>query len=195
MTPASRRSPFAALVLLGAAALTATALAACTGGPATPSSSPATDASASAPATTPSTAPEVTPTVDPPEAGCSTVLTEAANAQLLADGLEQVDVGMSTYYPIADELIAAGGIACKWGRPSSDASITVVQLTGIDVASSEWPASLQAAGYTQTDDPVAGTYSGPADPGTGVPSVVVVAPDRLTFVSAPPHAADLAPAQ
>jgi hypothetical protein len=128
----------------------------------------------------------------PGEPGCDSVLTDAARAQLEADGLEQVDVGASTYYAIADDLVEAGGLACKWGRPSSDVSMTVVQLSGVDVATSEWPAALAAEGYVETGDPVPGAYTGPADPGTGLPSVVVVTADRLTFVSAPTFAVDVA---
>ena len=184
MTTSRPTLMIAALLVLAGAALAGCSSA---GSQATPTSqSPTTETTSVA-----------TPTPAPTEAdaaSCDTVLTEEATAQLAADGLEQVEVGESTFYAIADDLIAAGGLACKWGRPSSDVSLTVVQLSGIDVAASEWPAALAAAGYTETGDPVAGAYSGPADPGTGVPSVVLVMPESLTFVSTPTHAVDVAPA-
>ncbi|KQM81931.1 hypothetical protein ASE68_00200 [Agromyces sp. Leaf222] len=170
-----------AVVLAGAA------LAGCSATPPVDATSAPVEASASA---SPEPAAEPAPATSDPT--CDTVLTEEAIARLEADGLEQIDVGASTFYPIADDLIEAGGLACKWGRPSSDATLTVVQLSGIDVASSEWPAALAAAGYAETGDPVPGAHSGPTDPGTGVPSVVVVETDRLTFVSTPLHAIDVA---
>ncbi|ANJ28461.1 hypothetical protein ATC03_18950 [Agromyces aureus] len=183
--PTVRRTLLVALLLSGGAALTG-----CSGGPSA-STPPSTDAAS--PSATPATAtPIAEPTPGPPAVACDDVLTDEAIAQLQADGLELVDVGQSTFYPIADDLMAAGGLACKWGRPSSDANFTVVQLTGIDVATSEWPAALAAEGYVLTDDPVPGTHSGPEDPGTGVPSVVVVTDDSLTFVSTPMQASDLA---
>ncbi|GAA1509681.1 hypothetical protein BJ978_001138 [Agromyces terreus] len=204
MRPAIRRSTLDALVLVVGAALVGSALTGCAAGaPATGSRTPAASSASPGPTDQPATnatesaqptGTASTPPADPTADGCEHVLTAAALAQLRDDGLEQVEVGVSTYYPIADDLIEAGGVACKWGRPSSDASITVVQLSGIDVAASEWPAALAEAGYAETGDPVAGTYTGPADPGTGVPSAVLVESDRLTFVSAPPFAADIAPA-
>jgi len=182
MTFADRGSMLVVSLLLAGAALTGC------------STTPPTDAATTTEPAAPSTSetPVAEPTPESSEPSCDTVLTEEALAQLEADGLEPVDVGPTTSYAIADDLIEAGALACKWGRPSSDVALTVVQLSGIDVASSEWPDTLATAGYVQTDDPVPGAYSGPADPGIGVPSVVVVDTDRLTFVSAPAQAADLA---
>jgi hypothetical protein len=62
----------------------------------------------------------------------------------------------------------------------------VAQLSGVDVA--EWSATLTEAGYTQTDDPVPGAWTGPAEPGTGMSPVVVLADGGITFVSAPAFA-------
>jgi hypothetical protein len=160
-----------------------------------PSAEPtAPDASTPASATPAAEPPTSEPPAEPTATTCETVLTEAGYADLAADGLEPVEVGRSTFYPIADDLIAAGALWCTWGRPSSDSLVTVVQLSNLDVAASEWPAELAAEGYVETGDPVEGAYTGPADPGTGVPSVVIVTADRLTFVSTPTRASDVAPA-
>ncbi|WP_092963422.1 hypothetical protein [Agromyces sp. CF514] len=190
LRPAAAAASTLGLLALGAALLTGcSAGAPAPAGPAT-SEPPAVSASPSDSVAEPATGTGT----EAAAATCESVLSADANAQLAADGLDQVDVGQSTFYAIADDLIAAGGLACKWGRPSSDVAFTVVQLAGLDVPASEWPAALAEAGYTLTDDPVPGTYTGPADPGTGVPSVVVVGADRLTFVSVPLHAVDLAEA-
>ena len=50
------------------------------------------------------------------------------------------------------------------------------------------------AGYTQTDDPVPGAWSGPIEAGSGLSPVVVVADGTITFVSAPTFAQWIRPA-
>ncbi|GAA1827663.1 hypothetical protein [Agromyces salentinus] len=192
MTRGRHRSLLIAVLLAGGATLAGCSAAAPGDGePSTASTSPSSSASATATAT-PAASEE--PTTEPAAATCETVLTEEAYASLAADGLDPVELGESTFYPIADDLVAAGALACKWGKPSSDITMTVVQLSGIDVAASEWPAALAAEGYVETGDPVPGAYTGPPEPGTGMPSAVIVTPDRLTFISAPSHATDIAPA-
>ncbi|WP_157414043.1 hypothetical protein [Agromyces allii] len=173
-----------ALALVGAGAL----LTACTSGSALPSDPPS---SSSAPPATSEPSADASP--DPEASGtattCDTVLTPAAAADLAADGLEPVEVAQ-TSYPFADELAEAGALVCKWGKPSSDVSMLVVQLSGVET--DDWTDELTAAGYVETGDPVEGAWTGPIDGGTGLPSVVLVEGDRLTFVSAPDFVDDLA---
>jgi hypothetical protein len=58
----------------------------------------------------------------------------------------------------------------------------------------EWTEALTAAGYTQTDDSVAGAWTGSVEPGTGVSPIVVLADGTITFVSAPTFAQWIRPA-
>lgn len=173
---------FAAIVLVG-----------CTAAPeATPSpSAPA--------ATTPAPEAMTEPTNEPDAAAaatCETVLTADAYAKLSADGLESREPAatehLATYYPVAAQLVEAGGLSCHWGRPQSDIGLTVTQLSEVDPGA--WATHLADAGFTQTNDPVAGAYIGPVDPGSGISPVVVVDVDRITFVSAPAFATWIAPA-
>ncbi|MFF2372204.1 hypothetical protein [Agromyces sp. NPDC058110] len=185
MTPRRHR-----LALLATLALAGSLLTACTASPAAdPTAAPsATAPAAASPSAEAEPAPETTPEAAA-AATCETVLTPEATAEIAADGLTPVET-TETFYPFADDLVEAGALLCRWGKPSSDVGMLVVQLSG--VAATDWADELAAAGYVQTDDPVAGAHTGPIDGGTGLPSVVVVEADRLTFVSAPDFVDDLA---
>lgn len=177
------------IALLGSLALTGALLTGCTATAAPEPEPTSTVASDTTPAPTPTIEPSAEPT--PAAATCDTVLTPDAMATLASDGLVEHEAGQ-THYPFADELIAAGALACKWGKPSSDIVLLVVQLDDVDPAA--WSEPLAAAGYVQTDDPVEGTYTGPVDGGTGAPSIVIVDGDRLTFLTSTFFIDDLAAA-
>lgn len=123
---------------------------------------------------------------------CDTILTAEATSALAAQGLELRD-GATPGYPLAEQFAAAGGTACTWVMPQSDIFFTVVQLPVADGEQEAWARVLAENGYTATDDPVPGAHTGPVEPGTGIASVAIVEPARMTFMSAPAHATDLAP--
>lgn len=185
MTP--RRS--SALPVLLVATL---ALAGCVATPAptpTPSASPPVSASP-----TPSAEPTTEPSAAP-AASCDTVFTPDAYAKLTADGLDPMELPpvdhLATYYPMAAQMIEAGGLSCRWGKPQTDIGLTVTQLSDAD--SGVWEPALADAGFVETNDPVPGAYTGPVDPGSGISPIVVVTGDSLTFVSAPTFAGWIAP--
>ncbi|WP_136707658.1 hypothetical protein [Agromyces sp. H66] len=168
----------------------ALALAACTAAPdATPTPSAPATATPSPDATS-----EPQPAAEP-AANCDTVLTQDAYAELATDGLEPLEPPaadhLATYYPVAAQMVEAGGPSCHWGKPQTDIGLTVTQATGVDLA--VWATALADAGFTETNEPVPGAHTGPVDPGTGISPVVVVDGDRVTFVSAPDFATWIAP--
>ncbi|MDR5701941.1 hypothetical protein [Agromyces aerolatus] len=160
----------------------------------TRTASPSASASAepSAPAEEPTEAAPA-PEPEPEPITCDAVLTPEAATALAEQGLE-VSEGATQGYPLAAQFAAAGGTACTWARPDSDVHLTVVQLHVADGEQDAWARVLSENGYTQTDDPVAGAFTGPVDPGTGVSPVVVVEAARMSFVSVPTLVTDLAPA-
>ena len=122
------------------------------------------------------------------------MLTADAYAKLADDGLEPREppaVDQLAYYPIAAQMVEAGGLSCHWGKPQTDIGLTVTQLSDAD--SAVWAPALADAGFVETNDPVPGAYTGPVDGGTGISPVVVVTGDNLTFVSAPTFAGWIAP--
>lgn len=167
-----------------------------TGCVATPAPTPTPSAP---PPATPLQTPAAEPTTEPSAdsaATCDTVLTADAYAKLATDGLlpNEPDAAhhLATFYPMAAQMVEAGGLACDWGRPQSDTGIMVVQLSDVDLG--VWEPALAEAGFVETNDPVPGAYTGPVDPGAGISPVVVVTDDTLTFVSAPTFAGWIAPA-
>lgn len=135
--------------------------------------------------------PEPTTTEQPAiGASCEDVLAPDAYAKLEADGLEArtpdpVD-------PVAQRIVEDGGIACAWVKPQTDNMLALAHATGVDEG--EWTTALAEAGYAQTDEPVAGAWTGPAEPGSGVTPVVVLADGTITWVSAPDFAQWVRPA-
>ena len=168
------------------------ALAGCTAAPA------ATPPTSEPPATSPSPTASAGSTSEPspdPAATCDSVLTPDAYAKFASDGLlpNEPDAAshVATFYPLAAQMVEAGGLACDWGRPQSDSGIMVVQLSDVDFG--VWEPALADAGFVETNDPVPGAYTGPVDAGTGISPVVVLNGDSLTFVSAPTFAGWIAP--
>jgi hypothetical protein len=98
---------------------------------------------------------------------------------------------LATSYPLAAQLIEAGGLSCNWGKPQTDLVLTVAQLSDVDFG--VWEPALADAGFVETNDPVPGAYTGPVDPGAGISPVVVVNGDTMTFVSALSFAGWIAP--
>lgn len=90
-----------------------------------------------------------------------------------------------THTAFMTSMTDAGGLACRWAKDQTDISLQVAQLHVNASDLPEWEAALAAAGYTRTDDPVPGAYTGPVEPGSGVSPVVVVSGTTLTYVSAP----------
>lgn len=175
-------------VLAASAALTLSlGLAAC----ATADDDPADSAAPTTPAAA-SPEPTTGPATEQPAIGttCEDVLAPEAYAKLEADGLEPRDPGAND--PIAQQIAAEGGLACTWVKPQTDNVLNLAHATGVD--EDEWTTTLIEAGYTQTDDPVAGAWTGPVEPGTGVNPVVVLADGTITFVSAPHFAQWVRPA-
>jgi hypothetical protein len=158
---------------------------------------PAPTPTPSPPPATLSETPSAEPATEPAAASaatCDTVFTADAYAKLADDGLEQREppsVDQLAYYPMAAQLVEAGGLSCHWGKPQTDIGLTVTQLSDAD--SAVWAPALADAGFVETNDPVTGTYTGPVDGGTGIPPIVVVTGDSLTFVSAPTFAGWIAP--
>ncbi|WP_438853523.1 hypothetical protein [Agromyces sp. M3QZ16-3] len=183
------RRPHSRIVAPVAAALLALGLAGCSGADPTPSNSPESSSSADAPVDSASAEPTTDWSAVP--ATCDTVLTAEAYAKLEADGLETRTPTL--FDPIAVDLQDEGGLVCSWGRPNSDNVVDVVQLpVGDDEA--EWGGALAAAGYTQGDDPVAGSYRGQPDAANGISPVVVIGSGTVTYVSTPVYAEFLLPA-
>ena len=172
-----------------AAALTITLLSGCTG--ASPSSDP-TPNGATRPTLTASPSSTAEATSVAVVTTCDTVLTADGYAKLASDGLAPIE---TTYlHRLADQLSDAGGITCSWGKPQTDIVLTVVQLNFPGADHGIWATNLADAGYVESNDPVPGAHTGPVDPGTGVPTVAVVADDRITFLSTRAFAEMIAPA-
>jgi len=166
--------------------LVAIALAGCVATPA-PTPTPS-----ETPAATPPQSPSAEPATEPaaePAATCETVLTADAYAKLSTDGLLPIEPRI--FDPLATQLAAAGGLGCSWGKPQTDIVLTVVQLTDADWG--VWEPAFAGAGFVETNDPVAGAYTGPVEPGAGISPVVVVTDVTLTFVNAPAFAGWIAP--
>lgn len=157
-----------------------------------PSSPPSANATA-APSATPAETPDAGSEPESEPATCETMLTPEADAALAEAGLELRD-DASAVSPLAEQLAAAGGVACTWRKPQSDVQFTVVQLAIAPDEHDEWARVLAEQGYAQTDDPVPGAFTGPVEPGSGISPATVLEAGRITFVSAPAHAADLRPA-
>lgn len=172
------------LVAASAALTLALGLAACT------SDTDAPDATV--PAGTPTeTAAEPTPTEQPAiGTSCEDVLTPEAYAQLEADGLTARDLDPKD--PVIDRIAEESGLVCSWGTPQSGTVLHVAQLSGVDEAT--WAEVLAETGYTQTDDPVPGAWTGPLALGADLRPVVVLADGTVTFVSAPTFAQWIRPA-
>ncbi|MDQ0894357.1 hypothetical protein [Agromyces ramosus] len=123
------------------------------------------------------------------------MLTPDGYAKLTADGLEPLEPvavdHLATYFPIAAQMVEAGGLACGWGKPQTDFGLSVTQLSAADPA--VWEPALADAGFVESNDPVPGAYTGPVDAGSGRSPVVIVAGDTLTFVSAATFAGWIAP--
>lgn len=179
-----RRALPAAVILL------ALGLSACASG--TPA---ADDASATtSPEPSASAMAEPTPTPTAPAgvaATCDTLLTPEAYAKIEADGLEPTP--FTPYDPLSIRITEEGGLTCAWGRPRTDLILSVAQVaTGADEAA--WIDALTAGGYSQTDDPVHGAYTGQPDAANGITPTVIIADGTVTFISAPTFAGWVRPA-
>ena len=143
----------------------------------------------------PTPTPTPTPSASPPAAACDAVFTPDAYAKLSNDGLEPLEPPavdhMATFYPLAAQMVEAGGLSCHWGKPQTEIGLTVTQLS--DAHPAVWGSALADAGFVEANDPVPGAYTGPVDPGSGISPVVVVTGDTMTFVSAPTFAGWIAP--
>jgi len=119
------------------------------------------------------------------------VLAAEAYQKLADDGLAPTTVGVG--YPLVERMTEAGALACAWGKPQTDIALTVAQVPLGSAGEGTWRSSLAELGYVESGEPVAGSFTGPVDPGSGVSSVAVLAGGTLTFVSAQIFASMLAP--
>jgi hypothetical protein len=138
---------------LPALAVVLLALAGCSAGTPTQTSSPS--ATTAAPTATPSATSE--PISD---ASCETVLTDEEYASLAEDGL----VLNPEIYVLDDtmqSIIDAGGLGCYWARSGGDIRVWYAQGAK---TSAEWDTQKQSlidAGWTETDASVAGALQAP----------------------------------
>ena len=140
---------------------------------------------------TPTSDPSLTPAPDAASAATwDTVLADEAYQKLADDGLAPTAVGVG--YPLVERMTEAGALACAWGKPQTDIALTVVQVPLASAGEEAWRSTLAELGYVESGQPVAGSFTGPVDPGSGVTSVAVLAGGTLTFVSAPTFATMLA---
>ena len=159
----------------------------------TPTGPDATAVPTPSPTSAPTSTPEAAPTPTPgaaPAPTCDTVLAAEAYQKLADDGLTPTAVGVG--YPLVERMTEAGALACAWGKPQTDIALTVVQVPLGSADEATWRSSLAELGYVESGEPVAGSFTGPVDPGSGVSSVAVLADGTLTFVSAPTFATMLA---
>jgi hypothetical protein len=153
-----------------------------------PDAEPPADTTSQTTSTEPSST-EPTEATEPSEApaigtSCEDVLAPEAYAEMEADGLEPTV--FTPFDQIAVRIAEEGGLACAWGKPQTDLVLSVAQIAASD--ESAWSSALAEAGYTRTDDPVAGAYSGQPDAGNGISPVVIVADATVTFVTLPDFA-------
>jgi hypothetical protein len=183
--PFLRRSAAATPLLF----VLALGLAGCTSGTPAPSDTaePSPSPASSAPETPDASASD-SPVVG---ATCDTVMTPEAYAKLEADGLEPMQ--STPFDPVEVRIADEGGLTCSWGRPQTDLVLAVAQVaTGGDEAA--WTAALADGGYTRTDDPVPGAYTGQPDAGNGITPVAILSDGKITFVSVPAYAGWVRPA-
>ncbi|MFF2272757.1 hypothetical protein ACFVTX_10820 [Agromyces sp. NPDC058136] len=120
------------------------------------------------------------PTGAAAEPGCDAVFTEAENAELAADGLALETESPFPLGPVMVDLIDDGALDCQWSKPQSDSAVWFAQLAEDDAAWSARAVELPAAGWTVSDDPIAGTMLAPADYDANYqPSIVHV--DGVTY--------------
>jgi hypothetical protein len=138
---------------LPALAIVLLALAGCSAGTPTQTSSPS--ATTAAPTATPSATSE--PMSD---ASCETVLTDEEYASLAEDGLV-LDPDIFVLDDTMQSIIDAGGLGCYWTRSGGDIRVWYAQGAK---TSAEWDTqkqSLISAGWTETDASVAGALQAP----------------------------------
>ena len=181
-----RRALPAAVILL------ALGLSACSAGtPTVDDAAPSTTASPkpSAPASSEPTATPTTPAGI--AATCDHVLTPEAYAKIEVDGLEPTPA--TPFDPLAVRITEEGGLMCSWGRPQTDLILSVAQVPAGD-DETVWTNALAEGGYSQTDDPVPGAYSGQPDAAMGATPTVIIADGTVTFVNLPAYAGWVRPA-
>ncbi|GAA1794763.1 hypothetical protein [Agromyces lapidis] len=177
------RASLQSLIVAAASLLVVAGLSACTAAGAPDGSAEPTAAPTAAPTTSASATPTDSPAPTSVAVTCDTVLAPEAYAQLESDGLTPRDPIAHTEFMGA--MLDAGALGCRWGKEATDLSLDVARLTVDDATWPEWEVALTAAGYTLTDDPVPGAYTGPVDPGTGLSPVVVKTDDAIVYVGAP----------
>ncbi|WP_350348471.1 hypothetical protein ABIQ69_00665 [Agromyces sp. G08B096] len=172
----SRTRPIAALT----AAIAIGLLAACTSTPATTAPPVASADPSSSPTETPAAEPTDAPAGEPT---CETVLTAPGADALAADGLVLASEPGFLLGPAMEDLVADGALACTWTKPQSDIAVWFARLPEPDDAWQARQAALVAEGWQQTDAPLPGTLTAPADYDANyAPSIVHI--DGVTvFVS------------
>ena len=157
--------------------LVALALSGCT--PAVTPDPSGTPTASATPTATPSASAE--PTAAP--VTCDTILTELGFQDLADDGLIEQEFTGDGEVDLRF-MIDAGGVACRWGKPSTDIIATIGQAP---MSQADWDskrASLEAEGFTPTDDPAIGFLVQPVA-GSGVHGGFLWRDGQLYYVSAP----------
>lgn len=164
-------SSFPAVLLLATVALTGCG----TGAPA-PSTTTTTAPSATA-------TPTASPTATAAAVTCDTILTEPGRQGLADDGLTEREYTAGR--TDLQFMIDAGGVACRWVKPSTDIGATVAQAPFTEA---EWDAkqsALETEGYEPTDDPAPGFLLEPTDPAGDLRGGFLWRDGQVYFVSSP----------
>ena len=186
MTRALRSTVFVVMIV---AALTGCAAG---GGSAAPTSTPTESSSPTTPPT-PSPAP-TTPTAQIAE--CDALLTPEKDAELASEGHTLIDPTIFLQWsPPMQELVDAGATACMWSKQVGHLYVLVAQLPVTEDESATWISQLEALGWTQTDDPVPGTWVAPLVENMDSPPAAVYAGGVLYLANYPAILGSVAPLQ
>ncbi|KRC61450.1 hypothetical protein ASE14_11315 [Agromyces sp. Root81] len=123
----------------------------------------ASDSVTSAPTPVETTAGSTDAPVDPAAApaSCDTVLTEAENQRLAAEG-HALEDDPFLLGPVMERMAAEGALVCVWSKPNSDVSVWYARLDVGDQGET-WLAELQADGWLEDTHQGDGSYQAPAD--------------------------------
>lgn len=169
-----RALPRALTVTTGLALLL---LSGCAATPAEPAANGASPSAEAEPSTEASPEATAEPGAEP---SCDTVFTEAEYAELEADGLTLNTESPFPLGPVMVDLTADGSLDCQWSKEQSDIAVWFSRLAEDDAAWAARSAEIGAAGWSVSDDPIAGTMLAPADYDANYqPSIVHV--DGVTY--------------
>ena len=143
----------------------------------TPDPSPTT--ASATPTATPSASAE--PTAAP--VTCETILTELGRQDFADGGFTEREY--ETRRTDLQFMIDAGGVACRWAKPSTDIIAIVGQAPFSEADWNTLRSSLEADGFTATDDRATGFLVEPPDPAGYVSGGFLWRDGQLYYVSNP----------